>query len=110
MSEPICITIDDAATISRVRWRVASSGPWPAENTLEHPLERIVIHRPALTDIEIEVTWDARRRRRRAGARGRGNPPLLGVPLLREHWHGDACEGRGPRTTRYVLPAVASCV
>jgi hypothetical protein len=111
MSEPICLTIDDAATISRIRWRVASSGPWPAENTLEHPLECIVIHRPPLTDIEIEVTWGASGRRLRAGqwragGRSRGNPPLLGVPL-REHWTREICEGRGARTTRYVLPAVA---
>jgi hypothetical protein len=93
MNEPIRLTIDDTETISRIRWRIASSGPWPAENTLESPLECIVIQRPPLTDIEIEVTWAQRRRR------------LRGSPPLREHWHPGAREAR---TSLYVLPACAS--
>jgi hypothetical protein len=56
MSTPIELTIDQTATVSRIRWRVASSGPWPAENTFEPPFERIVIQRPHLTDIEVEVS------------------------------------------------------
>ena len=92
MSERIRLTIDDTATISRIRWRIASSGPWPAENTLESPLECIVIQRPPLTDIEIEVT----------GAPAPGVTPLHGSPPLREHWHRDAA------TTRYVLPGCAA--
>ena len=111
MSEQIRLTIDNSAPISRIRWRIASSGPWPAENTLESPLECIVIHRPPLTDIEIEVTWAASRRRprgggqRRADARARCATPLLGASVLREHWHPDA---RDARTTRYVLPGCAA--
>jgi hypothetical protein len=96
MDERIRLTIDDTATISRIRWRIASSGPWPAENTLESPLECIVIQRPPLTDIEIEVTWAQRRRR------------LRGSPPLREHWHPGARDARGARTSLYVLPACAA--
>jgi hypothetical protein len=113
MSERIALTIDATATISRVRWRVASSGPWPTENTLEHPLECIVIQRPPLTDIEIEVTWAARRRRprgvgqRRAGARAHCAAPLHGSPLLREHWHPGARDAREAPTTLYLLPGCA---
>jgi hypothetical protein len=114
MSDPICLTVDETAPVSRIRWRIASSGPWPAANTLEPPFGCIAIPRPPLTDIEIEVTWDASRRRRlrgggqrRAGTGGHGDPPLLGAPRLREQWHPGACADGGPRTTRYVLPALS---
>jgi hypothetical protein len=116
-TETVCLTIDEqlpAAAISRIRWRVASSGPWPPENSFTPPFGRVVIDRPPLTDIEIELTWGASRQRllrgagpRRTGARTRGNPPLLGVPL-REHWHPSTCADSSAPTTLYVVPATAS--
>lgn len=98
MSERIRLTIDDTATISRIRWRIASSGPWPAENTLEPPLGCIVIQRPPLTDIEIEVT----------SAAARCATPLHGSPALREHWHPGAREQRDVPTMLYVLPGAVA--
>ncbi len=114
VSHPIHLTVDETAIVSRIRWRIACSGPWPAENTLEPPFGCIAIQRPPLTDIEIEVTWDASPQRRprgegqrRAGARSHA-APLLGNARLREHWRPDARHPeRGARTAVYVLPALA---
>jgi hypothetical protein len=105
MDERICLTIDDTATISRIRWRIASSGTWPAENTLESPLECIVIQPPPLTDIEIEVTWAASRRRPRGAGRRRADARLRCERPLRERWQPAAPDDG---TALYVLPACAS--
>jgi|GEM_PF-3916176 len=94
MSEQIHLTIDDTASVSRIRWRVARSGSWPAENTLEHPLGSVLIDRPPLTDIELEVTC------------GRRGAPLSGTPL-RRHWHPADRDGGGAHTTHYVLAATS---
>jgi hypothetical protein len=53
----IRVRLEDTTGVSRVRWRVARSGPWPAENTVLAPAGEVEIARPPLTDVEIEVTW-----------------------------------------------------
>jgi hypothetical protein len=77
MSEPIRLTFDDPATINSIRWRVASSGLWPAENAYTPPFGSIVIDRPPLTDIEIEVTGGARTTRYVVPAMSREPEPVL---------------------------------
>jgi hypothetical protein len=117
-TDPVALTIDDeiaAAAISRIRWRLASSGPWPEENTFTAPLARIVIERPALTDIEIEVTWRAgalrlRDPQLRARARSRGERPMLHGPAMREIRRRGAAADGGDRTTLYRLPGMESVV
>jgi hypothetical protein len=112
-TDPVALTIDDelaVTAIGRIRWRVASSGPWLPENTFLPPFRSVVIERPALTDIEIEVTWrpGAFRLREAARARGRtrGDRPALHGPELREHRRrgGGADGGGSTRTTLYTLP------
>jgi hypothetical protein len=113
-TDPVALTIDHevaVAAIGRIRWRVASSGPWLAQNTFTPPLRRVVIERPALTDIEIEVTWrpGASRMRDAARARGRlrGDRPMLRGPVLREHRRRGE-ENGATRTTLYTLPGTKS--
>ena len=114
-TDPVALTIDDemaVAAIGRIRWRVASSGPWLEENTFLPPFRSVVIERPALTDIEIEVTWrpGAFRRREAARLRGRtrGDRPALRGPALREHRRRSGAAGASTRTTLYTLPGTQS--
>jgi hypothetical protein len=117
-TDPVRLTIDDdlaAAAISRIRWRVASSEPWPAENTFAPPFANVVIERPALTDIEIEVTWRAcafrlRDPQLRARSRSRGERPMLRGPAMRERRRRGAASDGAARTILYMLPGSASVV
>jgi hypothetical protein len=117
-TDPVRLTIDDdvvAAAISRIRWRVASSEPWPAENTFAPPFASVVIERPALTDIEIEVTWRAcacrlRAPQLRARARSRGERPMLRGPAMRERRRRGAATDGGASTVLYMLPGTVSVV
>ena len=115
-TDPVALTIDDdvaAAAIGRIRWRVASSDGWLPQNTFLPPFGSVVIERPPLTDIEIEVTWrpGAFRLREVARARGRkrGERPALRGPAMREHRRRGAADGGGStRTTLYTLPGTQS--
>jgi hypothetical protein len=110
-TDPVRLTIDDdvaAAAITRIRWRLASSGPWSQEHTFAPPFAELVIERPALTDVEIEVTWRpgafGQRYAARTRGRVRGERPVLRGPALREHRRRGAGEPGGTRTTLYTLP------
>ncbi len=113
--DPVALMIDDevaVTAITRIRWRLASSGPWLAQNTFTPPFRSIVIERPALTDIEIEVTWRAgalrlREAVLRARGRTRGSHHALRGPALREHRRRDAADS-GARTSVYTLPGTAT--
>ena len=115
-TDPVALTIDDepaAAAIGRIRWRVASSETWLPENTFRPPFRSVVIERPPLTDIEIEVTWRpaAWRLREAVRARGRrrGNRPALRGPALREHRRRGGADGGGSTgMTLYTLPGTQS--
>jgi hypothetical protein len=114
-TDPVALTIDDevaVAAIGRIRWRVASSGPWLAQNTFLPPFGSVFIERPALTDIEIEVTWrpGALRLREAVRSRGRtrGSRPALRGPALREHRRRSETEAGSTRTTLYTLPGTQS--
>jgi hypothetical protein len=116
-TDPVRLTIEDpvaAAAISRIRWRVAKSGPWLEENTFAPPPASIVIERPALTDILIEVTWhagacDLREPLLPAPARSRGDRPPRG-PARRARPRRGGATAAGACTMLYVLPGTQSGV
>ena len=115
-TDPVALTIDDEvalSAISRIRWRLAGGGPWQDEHTFTPPFGRVVIERPALTDIEIEVTWRAGALRLRdpllrARACSRGERPMLRGPAMREIRRRGAAADGGERTTLYRLPGTRS--
>jgi hypothetical protein len=71
-----------------------------------------VIHRPAGTSLELEVTWSASAPRFRdaalsAGGCGGGNPIPTTPATTLEHWYTDPADNASTRVASYRLDASA---